>query len=242
MGEQFEIYNNPELDEEISLKELLDIIGRRKKIIIYFVLISFLITAIYTFFIVKPVYESYTTIMVGKPKHRITDPDVPISYQEVQTNRLLVSTYGEIAKSRSVLEEVIKNLNLNFSYEQLKEKVNVNLVKNTEIIEIRVQDTSPELAATIANEIAKSFSKQVIKIMNVENVQVIDAAIPVYSKVKPKTALNLTIAVILSFFLGIFSVFVIEFMDNTIKTPEEVARYLGLPVIASIPLVEKGEE
>ncbi|MGB9975796.1 YveK family protein [Thermovenabulum sp.] len=237
MTEQENYFDEPV--EEISLRELIDIIKRRKKIIIISLLICLLISSVYTFFIVKPVYESYTTIMVGKPKHNITDPEVPITYQEVQTNRLLVSTYGEIAKSRSVLEEVAKNLKLNYSYEQLKNKVSVNLVKNTEIIEIRVQDTSPELAATIANETAKSFSKQVIRIMNVENVQVIDEAIPIYNKVKPKAALNITLSAVLGLMLGVFAVFMAEFMDNTVKTPEEVMRYLGIPVLASIPLVEK---
>ncbi|MCG0274842.1 MAG: Wzz/FepE/Etk N-terminal domain-containing protein [Thermosediminibacteraceae bacterium] len=228
-------------EEEISLKEIIDILKRRAIIIGIIVIISLAVTAVYTFYFKKPVYQSYTTLMVVKPAHKIQDPNAQITYQEIQTNRLLVSTYGEIAKSRSVLEEVIKNLKLSTSFEDLRSRIQVNLVKDTEIIEIRVSDHDPEMAATIANETARSFSKQVMRIMNVENVQVIDEAIPIYRKVEPRPALNLALALVLGLMVGIFIAFVLEFMDTSIKSPEDVAKYLGLPVIGTIPYIEKGE-
>ena len=179
--------------------------------------------------------------MVGKPRNRIVDENNPITYQEIQTNRLLVSTYREIAKSRTVLEEVIKDLNLDISIGQLREKVDVSLVKDTEIIQIKVQDHDPETAANLANTIASAFSKQVIKIMNVENVQVLDEAIPQLSPVKPKKTMNIAISLVLGAMLGIFVAFILEFLDTSIKTPEDVEKYLGLPVIGTIPYLKEGE-
>ena len=229
------------LEEEISLREIFAILKNRAKIIAAVMLLSVLASSVYTFFIKKPVYEAYTTLMVVRPAQKIQDPTSQITYQEIQTNRLLVSTYGEIAKSRSVLDEVIKNLNLNTTFESLRSRIQVNLVKDTEIIEIRVKDTDPEMAATIANETARCFSRQVMRIMNVENVEVIDEAIPIYKKVEPKPALNLSLSMILGLMVGVFLAFVLEFMDTSIKTPEDVAKYLGLPVIGTIPYVEKGD-
>jgi len=197
-------------DEEISLKQIFEILRKRAWIIVAITLTAIFIATIINFFLIKPVYESNTTIMVGKPRNRIVDENNPITYQEIQTNRLLVSTYREIAKSRTVLEEVIKDLNLDISIGQLREKVDVSLVKDTEIIQIKVQDHDPETAANLANTIASAFSKQVIRIMNVENVQVLDEAIPQFSPVKPKKTMNIAISLVLGAMLGIFVAFILE--------------------------------
>ena len=200
-----------------------------------------LVSTIITFFVIDPVYESYTTIMVGKPKNRLIDENSSITYQEIQTNRLLVSTYREIAKSRTVLEEVIKDLNLNISTSQLRGKVDVSLVRDTEIIQITVHDHDPETATKLANAIASAFSKQVIRIMNVENVQVLDEAIPQWNPLKPRKAMNIAISLVLGVMLGVFVAFIMEFMDTSLKTPEDVEKFLGLPVIGSIPYVKEGQ-
>lgn len=230
-------------DDEISLKEVFEIIKKRFKAIAAITVICVLIASIVTFFVLKPEYESNVTLMVGKPIHKVAvNPDETITYQEIQTNRLLVSTYGEIAKSRTVLEQVIKNLNLDVTTDVLKEKINVSLVKDTEIIQISVTDQDPKMAATIANELASAFSDQVVKIMNVENIQVIDKAIPPTNPVKPKPKLNIAISLVLGLMIGAFTAFVMEFFDTSIKSPEDVAKYLGLPVIGNIPYVEGENE
>ncbi len=228
-------------DEEISLKQIFEILRKRAWIIVAITLTAIFIATIINFFLIKPVYESNTTIMIGKPRNRIVDENNPITYQEIQTNRLLVSTYREIAKSRTVLEEVIKNSGLDISIGQLREKVDVSLVKDTEIIQIKVQDHDPETAANLANTIASAFSKQVIKIMNVENVQVLDEAIPQLSPVKPKKTMNIAISLVLGAMLGVLAAFILEFLDTSIKTPEDVEKYLGLPVIGTIPYLKEGE-
>jgi capsular polysaccharide biosynthesis protein len=241
VDEKEKIFEDRFDEEEISLREIFEVLKKRARIIAAITVISVLASAAITFFVIKPVFESNTTIMVGKPKNRIMDPNNPITYQEVQTNRLLVSTYGEIAKSRSVLEEVIKSMNLAMTSDELRDKVDVSLVKDTEIIQIKVQDHDPAIAANLANAIAAAFSKQVIRIMNVENVQVVDEAIPGTNPVKPRPVLNIAISLVLGLMVGLFLAFVLEFFDTSIKTPEDVAKYLGLPVIGSIPYTEEGK-
>lgn len=238
MEEKYNNFRNLNVEDEISIRQIFEIIRKRAWIIVAMILTSVLISTVITLFVMSSEYESYTTIMVGNPKNRAIDDNSNITYQEVQTNRLLVSTYGEIAKSRSVLEEVIKDLNLEMTSEQLRDKVDVSLVNNTEIIRIKVRDQDPETAADIANVIASAFSKQVIRIMNVENVQVIDEAIPQWAPVKPKKTMNIVISLVLGAILGVFAAFILEFFDTSIKTPEDVEKFLGLPVIGSIPYIK----
>ena len=93
--------------------------------------------------------------MVGKPKDYRTEN--ALEYNEILLNQQLVSTYGELVKSRAVADRVIDNLKLDLSYKQFTEKVNVNLVKDTEIIKLQVTDRDPALAAEIADETAEVF-------------------------------------------------------------------------------------
>ena len=227
-------------EEEISLKEIFSVIRKRIKIILIVAVIAVIISAVFTFAVLKPEYESNTTLMVGTPVHRVAVGEADqITYQEVQTNRLLVSTYGEIAKSRSVLDNVIKSLNLETGTAELREKINVSLVKDTEIIRISVTDNDPKMAAEIANVLAEAFSQQVVKIMNIENIKVIDEAVEPTSPVRPRHKLNLSIGLVLGVIISVFAAFILEFFDTSIKSPEDVAKYLDLPVIGTIPYVQK---
>lgn len=224
--------------EEISLTELFLILRKRIQIIILITIISIVTSAIVSFFILDPQYQTFTTLMVGKPKDYQSYND-RLDYNEVLLNQKLVSTYGELVKTRAVADEVIRNLNLDISYETFKDKINVNLVKDTEIIRLEVIDEDPELAVEIANETAEVFMKKVRNIMRVENIQVIDEAQIPDKPVKPKPMLNMAIAGVLGLMIGVFITFLLEFLDNTIKTPDDVKRHLELPVLGTIPMVEE---
>lgn len=225
--------------DEISLAELLEVIKKRIGLIVAITLLCALSATVITFLVLKPEYQSNTTLMLGKPAHTVSiDAEENISYQEIQTNRLLVSTYGEIAKSRLVLDLVINNLGLDISSEVLREKIDVSLVKNTEIIQLTVKDGDPVVAATIANQLSADFAEKATEIMKIENIQVIDKAIPSYRPVKPNHQVNITIGLVLGVIAGLLLAFVVEFFDTSLKTPEDVEKYLGLPVVGVLPFVE----
>lgn len=222
--------------EEISLREIFFILRKHLKLIVLMLTFSVAVSSGVTFLILDKEYSAFTTLMVGKPKDYINENK--IEYNELLLNQKLVSTYGELIKTRVVSEKVISNLGLSMGYNTFRNKVNVSLVKDTEIIGITVTDNDPVLAAEIANETASVFMDVVQEIMKVENVQVIDKAQPSDTPISPRPLLNITISAILGLMLGVFLSFLIEMLDNTIKTPEDVEKYLGLTVIGSIPNVE----
>lgn len=221
--------------EELDLREYFYMILKRFWIIALITILSVATSGIISYFVLTPEYETFTTLMVGKPK----DYNEDMQYQDVLLNQKLVSTYGELAKSRVVTNEVIENLDLNISSGVLGSKVNVSLVRNTEIIKIQVTDTNPELAARIANQTADVFIKHVSNIMKIENVQVIDKAEVPTSPVKPRPMMNMAIAGVLGLMISVFIIFLLEYMDNTIKTPADIERYLDIPVIGMIPKTTK---
>lgn len=220
--------------EEIELREFFYIIWRRMWIIVLITILSVATSGLVSYYVLESEYETFTTLMLSKPSTGIGINET-IQYNDVLLNQKLVSTYGEIAKSRAISNEVINNLGLKMTPEKLSDKVNVSLVKDTEIIKIVVSDTDRELATKIANETAQVFKKNIVRIMKIENVQIIDEAeVPIFP-VKPRPILNMAIAGVLGIMMSVFLIFLLEYMDNTIKTPSDVERYLNLPVIGMIP-------
>lgn len=199
-------------------------------------IVSILVSGVISFFVIDKKYEAFTTLMVGKPKDYVIENK--IEYNDIMLNQKLVSTYGELIKTRIVADKVINNLDLNMSYEEYKTRTSVNLVKDTEIIRIRVSDTDPILAANIANEIAEVFMETVTDIMMVENVQVIDTAQVPTDPVEPRPMMNMAISAVLGIMLGVFIAFLIEFLDSTIKTSDDVEKHLGVPVLGTIPKID----
>ena len=221
---------------ELDLKELIQIIQKRLWFIVLATVLAVSIGGIVSFFIMEPVYKASTTIMVGKPADYIEGNQLQV--QDLNLNQRLARTYGEIVKSRKVSEDVISQLKLDFTPQQLKDKTSVDLVKDTEFITISVTDTDPERAAVIANKMAEVFRIRVMDIMKVDNVQVLDDAIVPTSHIKPRPKLNMAIAGVLGMMISIFVVFLLEYLDSTIKTPEDIEKYLGLSVIGTILIMQ----
>ncbi|MGB4311842.1 MAG: YveK family protein [Natronincolaceae bacterium] len=221
---------------ELDLRELIYIIRRRLWLIILVTILAVGSSGVISFFVLEPIYKASTTIMVGKPADYIEGNQLQI--QDLNLNQRLARTYGEIVKSRRVSEDVISQLKLNLTPQQLKSKTSVDLVKDTEFITISVTDTNPERAAIIANKVAEVFRDRVMDIMKVDNVQVLDDAIVPTSHIKPRPSLNMAIAGALGMMVSIFIVFLLEYLDSTIKTPGDVEKYLGLNVIGTIPIMQ----
>lgn len=222
--------------EEISLKELFFILRKRISLIIVLFIIGVATAGGLSYYVLKPEYQTFTTLMVGKPKDY--QMESKLEYNDLILNQKLVSTYGELVKSRIVTDKVINNLGLDISYGSFRNKVAVNLVKDTEIIKIQVTDSDNILAADIANETAMVFMESVKDIMKIENIQVIDTAQAPDRPIKPRPMLNMAIAGVLGIMAGVFLTFLIEFLDNTLKNTEDVDKHLGLPVLGVIPMVK----
>lgn len=223
------------MEEELDLLELIHIVLNRKWIWITTSVIAVAIAVVFTLYGVTPVYKSETTLMVNSSKSSgISELAASFDIGSVNLSQKLVVTYSEIVKSRIVLEQVIDNLNLEMSYGGLLSSITSSPVGSTEILKISVSDIEPERAALIANEISSVFIKEVMRILKVNNVEIIDKAIPIASPVNVKLFLNIAIALVLGLMMGVFVIFILEMTDRTIKTSDDVEKHLGLNVLGSI--------
>ncbi|MBZ4647638.1 MAG: hypothetical protein JG777_3127 [Clostridia bacterium] len=217
----------------MELREYLQIIRKRLWVVILITLLSTTTSAVISFFVLKPIYQSNTTLYVFKK----IDTQGGIAYNDLLVGNQLVKDYRELVKSRLVSSTVIQELGLkDMTTSQMAAKLGVSLKNDTRLIEITAQDTDPEMAKEIANKVAEVFKKKVVELMDVENVQIIDKAEVPLTPVKPKKELNVAIAAFVGLMTGLGIIFLIEYLDNTIKTPEDVQKHLGLPVIGTIPV------
>lgn len=222
--------------EEIDLKEMLDYFKGKLAWILLTMIVFVILGNAYTILTRVPMYRSSTTIVL------VSEHNEGYNTSEWQLNKNLVSTYSEIIKSRKVLEPVIENLKLEYSYGQLKSNVTVSSVTNTEIIRIAVGDKDPGIATKAANEIAKVFSDEIQKIYKINNVSIVDKAV---AELKPYNVNYLKDNVIFLMVAAVLScgvIFVCFYFDTTIKTAEDIENKLGLTVIGIVPKVGKEQQ
>ena len=220
------------MEETVDLREYFGIVKKRFWIVALITIIAVVVSGVISFFMLNPVYEAKSTLIVNTEKNEETQM---ITGDQFNVTQKLAVTYGEIIKSRSVLDDVIKNLKLDDKYGYLVNNVNVSPVKDNQIISISVQDTNKEKARDIANEIPKVFKKEAKRITKANDIQVIDKAILPQSPIKPNKMMNITIAAALGAMIGLFVVFLIEYLDNKLKTPQDIEKHLGLSVLGVVP-------
>lgn len=228
--------------EELDLKELFNIFWNKKLQIVLIIAIFAVIGVIYTIGFVTPMYSSSTTLVLATANNtQGTEQTNSITTTDVTLNSKLVSTYSELVKSKNILRQVISNLSINVSEEALRNNVKVTSVKDTELIEITVSNENATYAAKVANEIAKVFTEKVKEIYNINNVHVVDEAEVSNAPSNINHMKDVIIFAFIGFVIAAAYVLIANMLDTTIKSPEDIEKGFGIPVIASIPLIESFE-
>ena len=225
--------------EEINLEELLKFFISKIKFIALATVIFLVLGFVYVNFILTPMYHSSTTlILVGSSENQ----NSTTTQNYINLNKNLISTYSEIVKSRTVLQQVIDKLNLDEDTTTLSKKISVSSVENTEIIKIQVSDKNNKIAKDIASTTADVFMKEVKNIYNLTNVSVIDKASLENVPYNINIVKQLLISGAIGFVLSSGIVFLIFYFDTTIKSSKDIEEKLGLPVIGNITLIDKKGE
>ena len=213
--------------EEIDVSELLKYFKSKIGLLIVITSGICILCVMYSILIQKPMYSSNTTVILGGSSETITQNDITI-------NKNLVNTYAEIVKSRRVLEQVTNELSLDLSYGELSSSITVEPVTNTEIIKIIVNSDDSVEAMNIANSTANHFSKEVKELYNMNNVSILDSAIeaskPYNINIPKQLCMYLMVGITMAF--GV--VFIMFYFDRTIKSIEQVEQKVKLPILGSV--------
>jgi len=221
------------MEETIDLREYFFILKKKMWIIVLSAVICGVISGLVSFYVLKPVYEANTTLIVNKEVENETTQMT--TSDDLNFVQKLALTYGEIIKSRSVITSTIDKLNLDMTYEDLSEAVSITNVENTQIIKISVKNENPRVAATICNTIPEIFSTEVQRIVKASGTEVIDKAAEPEEPIKPNKTINIVIATVLGAMVSVFVIFLKEALNTKIKEPKDIEEKLGLPVFGVVP-------
>lgn len=222
---------------EIDLMEIFSYMLRFIKLIIVCVLGTAILGFMVSKFVMTEVYESEAKIII------INKENDTISYSDVQLNSQLIQDYAELIKSRYVLENVMEQCGVkNRSYQSFAGSITVENPSNTRIIKITVEDTDPLMAQKLANTICDVAAARIKEIMNLETVNVVDEAYLPTEASGPSAAKWTLLGGILGGCICVGILLVIFLLDDTIKTSDDVEKYLGLYTLALIPMKEENDK
>ncbi len=221
--------------EEINIKDFWDYLKKYIILIIIMAILSVGAVFAYDKVLKKPMYTTYTTIVLVKgDSTNVSGSSEAISQSDVLLNRNLVSTYSKIINSKLVLKQVIRKLNLDYTVKELSSNIKVEALDDTEILKISVSDLEPQKAADIANTIADVFSAEIKKIYKINNVSVIDEAQASYEVSNNTLKRDVALAVLASVFGISVIIFIKFYFDDTIKFSENLEQEIGMPIIAKV--------
>ena len=218
---------------EIDLWEICLVLVHNLALIVSIGIMAALGTFLVTQILVTPIYESTTKIYILNKQENNA-----VTYSDIQLGTQLTKDYAELIQSRFVLEEVVQGMGLDLSYEEMKKKVEVTTPTDTRILAITVNDADPVRAMQLANAIREAAAVHIMNVMDIQAVNVSETANMPMKKASPSVLKNTFIGGALGVFLMIAIVLVRFLMDDTVKTPEDVEKYLQLSTLAVIPLNE----
>lgn len=219
---------------EVNVGELIVVLLRKWWLIALCGFVAASLFFVGTKLFVTPEYQSVTKIFVLSQQegNYLTTTDIQLS-------SYLTKDYAELIKSRTVAQEVIERLELNMTPEGLMEQVSVYTKTDTRIVTISVQHKEPEVAQELANVIREVSAKQIVDVMGVEAVNMVDEANLPTTPSSPNVRKNTLMGAAWGCLLAIALILLRHLLDDTIKSEEDVARYLDLNVLAAIPTIEQ---
>ena len=228
--------NHSEKVEEIDLLELFWVLLRKWWAILLAIVIFGSAAFGYTYFMVDPLYQSSTLMYVNNSNLTVGSSSFKISYSDLVAAQNLVDTYVVILKSRSALNEVIREADLNYSYDQLKGMISASAVNSTEIFEIVVTSRNPAEAEIIANTIAEVLPGKISDIVEGSDVRIVDYAVIPSHRSYPSYTRNTAIGMLLGAIVSAALIVMAYLLDENIRSEDYLAHaYPDIPLLSVIP-------
>jgi non-specific protein-tyrosine kinase len=257
-----------------------------------------------------PVYAASATLLVNEAPSSGKTAD----YTSILTSEQLAHTYSEMMTKRPVMDEVSQTLQLVVPIENWAGRISVNLVRDTQLLVLQVENEDPQLAVDLANTIPVVFSHQnaamqadryadskanltkeldalkdqiaqkqnevntlgtpstpakeldlsrlqseltqlrqssayllqsyesirLAEAQSTSNIAIVEPARLPALLVRPKTLQNTALGAIVGLMLSIGIVFLIEYLDDRVRSPEQIDKVLKLPVVGLIAKMSAG--
>jgi len=227
------------MERELTLRDIGQILRKSWIFLTVLMLCGALAAYGISAYVLEKKYEANAMMIVSVSVSASSDPSVAsMTVADYTLNTKLVNSYSILCKSERVLNQVKEKLNIDMSIKDISEMIKVTSKSDTDIINITVSDTSPQLAQSIANTLVDVFKDEVSEIMKMDNVQVIDYATVPTEAVSPNVKNNILIGLAVGLLIALAIVVLKFLLDDSIKDDDLITEITGAPVIGSIPRFE----
>ena len=223
---------NDNEEMEIDLLELLMVMKKHLSAILLAGIVGLVIMFAYTSFLVTPLYSA-SSMMYVMPDNSNSMNSSTLS--DMQVGQQLTSDYSSMIKSRSFMEDVIKKLNLTIDYQQLLGKVEVTNPTSSRILQVTVNDPNPQTAADIANEVASVAESKLKEITGMQAIKIYEEAAMPDRPSSPSLKKNCALGLLAGLVLAMAVITILYLLDDTIKTEDDIEKYLGMTTLAVLP-------
>lgn len=221
---------------EIDLKELFGNLLDNWKLIAITTVLTAIIGILGTALFITPQYKASVNMIVNSRQ----DSTGSLTNDNITSSKNLISTYAVILKSNIILNEVIEELELEDTYKELSEKITVAAIDSTQVMEVAVEYPDPAVAYQIVEKLVDIAPEVIVDAVEAGSCKVVSQVTVGDEPVSPSMKKNAVLAALIGMVLSMGIVVLKVLFRNYILDDEDVAKYLGLPVLAVIPEIEEG--
>ncbi len=225
----------------LKIDEIVNILMKRWKMICLITLISTILSAIISFFVISPKYQANTKVFIGK-ENNAQGQEQSYNNNDVLMYQKLLKTYAEIIQTTDLIDRALSSSNLNLQSENILNTLTVVPRADTQILEIGYTNPDKIIARNVVDSVTNEFIRSSKDLIPNGNVKIIESVKIPESPVSPNRKMNIAIAFIIGFMISIGLSFLLEFMNNTFKTREQMEEMLGVPVLGTIPEYSKPQK
>lgn len=223
-----------EEERSFDLRDFWTIIKKRRALILGITAIVVVVTGILCFLILSPVYQSKTTIIIGNAPDQ-SNSNGRSNSDDIYMYQKLMKTYAGIAKSDLIAQKVADDFGEPEMLKNIQDNLTVTPQADTQILELKFNSKDQQKVEKVLNSIADTFIEESQLKYPTDNIKVLDKAKVPEAPIKPKKVFNVVIAFFIGLIGSVAMVFLLEYMDGTIKNEDDAEKYLRLPIIGLIP-------
>lgn len=226
--------------KELELKQFLKLFWDKKLLIIIVMIVFAVMGGAKTKYFTTPVYQASGKLICARTEEGINE-GATVSSSELSMPSSLADTYAELIKSDLVVNQVIQNLGLGMTAQQLSGSVALTPLTRV-YYQVSVTNTDAEKAAQITNEFIKVFSEEVKKFYEIDNIYVVDNAEVPGGPINIDMSKDIKIFAGIGFVVAAAAVVMMFIFNNTVTNSEQIKRYTKLTTLASIPRYSGNED
>lgn len=186
---------------------------------------------------ITPMYKTDGSLYVNA-ETEASSLDEVASSGRLNSSMRLAATYAEILKRRGFLEKVADVVGGGITYQQISPMISVQVVNDTEIIEVSITSSNPQLAYTVLGAVLECASDELLRVVKAGSVEVIDQPYVPQYPISPNNAKNGFLGGFLGVLIAMLFIFLKEMFDSHIKGAEEMKRYEE-PLLGEIPCLKQ---